>query len=99
MLRYQLRGIWQRQLENEERLDNMMEAEIRREEEKTHLVYGLRMKCCDEQREAANTTIAWNQKKLEGCNNLVWMQPKEGDLVLLWDYVLEKDLGWKLDPW
>jgi hypothetical protein len=97
MLGYQPRGIWQRQLENEERLDNMTEAEIQREEEKAHLVYGLRMERRDEQREAANTTVARNQKKLEGRNNPVWTQPKEGDLVLLWDYVLEKDLGRKLD--
>ena len=56
------------------------------------------MECYEKQREAANTTIAQNQKKLEGRNNPVWTQPKEGDLVLLWDYILEKDLGQKLDP-
>jgi hypothetical protein len=51
----------------------------------------------EELREEARQTMAMAHKRMEKQWNPVWTRPQEGDLVLLWNAQLEKNLGRKLE--
>jgi hypothetical protein len=73
------------------------EAEVEDPEEYASHLHWLHMEGREDLREQARQVTAATHRRMETQRNPVWTWPKEGDLVLLWNAQLEKNLGRKLE--
>jgi hypothetical protein len=91
MFRYKPKGPWLNQLQQDE------EVEVEDPEDEAPHLCRLYIERRDERREQARTNMAVTHRRMEASRHPMWTKPKEGDLVLLWDAQMEKQLGRKLE--